>query len=338
MRRRDVSSEELARIIRLRDENASWLKIQRETGVPRRIAQRAYVQWGRSQAREELKEARKDVAAQAFREHMDSLVTLATSFVMNLKVPHLPELMDKNSEPFFVWLWEQDLLQRRLFISSLDAKEAAPLVARPIVDPQSYRRETELLFESLQEHTRGEGVRWEALKEWERARDNCKRVLDKLREESRAVVSNSPNHEQETNFLQRVKEGSRENDPAKQMAEVVLRVMWRAILRDKLDEEGPWFEMVSRRMGSPEDWDIIVKSKGDEKVLTFIGETNMGLAETVTHICELVANNLYKGDMVQQLHNQVHRMKKASDELHDMLNQVKLRPMILRTRCDLCPA
>ncbi len=100
------------------------------------------------------------MAAQAFREHMDSLVTLATSFVMNPEVPHFPELMDKNSEQFFVWLWEQDLLQRRLYISSLDAKESAPLVARPIVDPQSYRRETELLFESLQEHTRGEGVRW----------------------------------------------------------------------------------------------------------------------------------------------------------------------------------
>jgi hypothetical protein len=104
MRRRHVSPEELAMIIRLRHENASWLKIQRETGVPRRIGQRAYVQWGRSQASEELKEARKDVAAQAFREHMDSLVTLATSFVMNLEVPHLPELMDKDSEQFFVWL------------------------------------------------------------------------------------------------------------------------------------------------------------------------------------------------------------------------------------------
>jgi hypothetical protein len=338
MRRRDISSEELARIIRLRDENASWLKIQREAGVPRRIAQRAYVQWGRSQAREELKEARKDVAAQAFREHMDSLVTLATFFVMNLKVPHLPELMD-NSEQFSRGLFEGDLLQRGPYISPLHAEEAyAPFTPRPVVDPQSYRREKELLFESLKVHTRGEGVRWEALKEWEQARDNCKRVLDKLREETGEVVNNSLIQERETNFLQRVKEGSRENDPAKQMVEVVLRVMWRAILRDKLDEEGHWFQTVPRRMGPPEDIDIIVKSKDDEKVLTFIGETNMGLAETVTRICELVANNLYKGDTVQQLHNEVHKMKKASDELHDMLNAVKLRPMILRTRCDLCPA
>ncbi len=322
-------------IIRLRHENASWLKIQRETGVPRRIGQRAYVQWARSQAREELKEARKDVAAQAFREHMDSLVTLATSFVMNLEVPHLPELMDKNSEQFFVWLWEQDLLQRRLYLSSLDAKEAAPLVARPIVDPRSYRRETELLFVSLPAHTRGEGVRWEALKEWERARDNCKRVLDKLREESRAVVSNSLNQERETNLLQRVKEGSREDDPVKQVAEVVLRQIWGATIGDKLDEEGPLFETVLRGKGIPQE--INVKSR-DETIFTFFGDTNKSLADRVTHICNLVANNLRKGDMVQQLHNEVHRMKKASDELHDMLNPVKLRPMILRTRCDLCPA
>jgi hypothetical protein len=187
------------------------------------------------------------------------------------------------------------------------------------------------------------GVRWETLKEWERARGNCKRVLDKLREGNRAVVSNSLNQERATNLLQRVKKESREDDPVKRVAEVVLRQIWGATIGDKLDEEGPLFETVLRGKGIPQEinvksrQEINVKSR-DETIFTFFGDTNKSLAERVTHICNLVAHNLRKRDMVQQLHNEVHRMKKASDELHDMLNPVKLRPMILRTRCDLCPA
>lgn len=42
--------------------------------------------------------------------------------------------------------------------------------------------------------------------------------------------------------------------------------------------------------------------------------------------------------MVESLRNEVRKMEKATGELREMLNPVKLRPMILRTRCELCPA
>ena len=145
----------------------------------------------------------------------------------------------------------------------------------------------------------------------------------------------------------------------KQIVEALLKQIWRAILRDKLDEEGPsfltvwralagvWetaattyaegpsFPTVLRSAGPPRD--VVVMST-HERVLTFSGETSKSLAEKVTHICNSVANNLRKGDMAQQLRREVGDMKRASDELREMLNPVKLRPMILRTRCDLCPA
>ena len=137
--------------------------------------------------------------------------------------------------------------------------------------------------------------------------------------------------------MQRVKEGIREDDPAKWMTEAVLKVIWRDILQDKLDEEGPPFETVSGRIGTPQDLDIYVKS-GDEKVFTLIGSTNKSLAEKVTRICNLAAGNLRKGDMVRELYREVGNMKKASEELREVLNPVRLRPIILRTRCELCPA
>jgi len=261
MRRRELSTEELDNVIKLRQAGTSWLKIQHETRIHRRTAKRAYDKWERSKTMDELKEARKDVAIQEFHRHMDSLVTLATSFVLSLGVLDLSDLMHKNAVQFVSSLFEGDPLLRGAYISSLDTREAyAPFVPRPIVDPRAYRREKELLFESLQVHTR-EKVRWKAWDEWQEARDNCKTVLGKLQKETSEGVNNflKLEQERETNFLQRVKEGSREDDPVKVMGEAVLEEIWRA--GDKLDEEGPWFETVVGRMGSPEDIDIIVKCK-----------------------------------------------------------------------------
>lgn len=193
----------------------------------------------------------------------------------------------------------------------------------------------QLLFKCLQDHTRGEGVRWEALDEWKNARDNCAKIVPELRRETSEVVNNFLNQERETNLLQSIKEGSGEVDPATRMKEVVLGEIWRAILWDKLDEEGRWFQTVLRGKGTPQE--INVKSR-DETVFTFFGNTNMGLAEKVTRICALAADNLRQRNMAQQLDDEVRKMGKTSEELCEMLNPVKLRPIILRTRCDLCPA
>ena len=330
MRRRDVSPEELARIIRLRQENASWLKIQRETGVPRRIAQRAHVQWGRSQAREELKAARKDVAAQAFRQHMESLITLAGSLVTSLRVPFLLADMEGNAEQFFSELWQQDLLKRRSYTSTDDLELHQPPGYPTLGDMQFESLENKLLFEALKVHTREE-IRWGEVLDnrWTEARDNCAKVLHKFRLDTNVVVNNFLNQEREVNFMSRIKEeeDTRRN-PVEQMAEAVLKAIWQGILEDKLGQD--LVRMVSPQ-GSGQD---IVKVR-DETFLIF---NNTGLAEKVIHICNLVANNLCKGDMVQQLSDGVHRMKKATEELREALNPVKLTPMILRTRCDLCPA
>lgn len=326
MRRRHVSPEELAMIIRLRHENVSWLKIQRETGVPRRIGQRAYVQWEHSQAREELKEARKDVAAQAFREHLKSLTTLAGS--LGLSVPSSIADMEKNAEQFFSELWEQDLLQRGPLSSlNIGTGEVYTRLPRPLVDRRFIILENELLFKCLQDHTRGEGVRWETLDEWGKARDNCAKIVPKLRKETSVVVNNFLN--QEPNLLYRVKEESVGRDnPVEQMAKAVLSAIWQGILEDKPEQN--LVRMVPPRSGGQG----IVKVK-DETFLIF---NDTSLAEKVVYTCNLAVNNLRKGDMVKQLYPEVRKMEKATEELRQMLNPVRLTPMILRTRCDLCPA
>ncbi len=327
MRRRGLSDQELEKVIRLRHAGTSWLKIQNEICIHRRTAKRAYENWERNQSSEELKEARKIVAAEAFRKHMDSLITLATSFVASLGIPPSPDIKT-NAAQFFSVLWQSDLLQRWRY-ASIESKEFyRPPQDYPIGDMESNIRENKLLFESLQAHTRGTEVRWDALDEWSGARDNCIKVLSKLRQEVSKVVDNYLNLELRSNLVGRIKEESVDDNPVEKMKEAVLKAIWQGVREDKLDQE--LVRMVER-------------SSETQGVLKVAGETllrlkDRSLMKKVVRICNLAANNLSKGDVVRSLQNEVRIMKTATGALRETLNPLRLTPMILRTRCDLCPA
>ena len=111
MKKIKLTPEELDKVIKLKESGTSWLKIEHETGISRRTAKHAYEKWKHSQSPEVLREARKDVAAKAFLDHLKSLTTLAGSLVTNLSVSSSPDMMT-NAEQFFVWLWQQNLLWR----------------------------------------------------------------------------------------------------------------------------------------------------------------------------------------------------------------------------------
>ncbi len=319
MRRRNLSDEELTAIINLKRAGTNWVKIQAETGINRRTAKRAYEKWERSQSLQELRDARKEVSAMEFRHHIEDLKILAMALAINSNVPSSPDMT--NAGQFFSQLWQQDLLQRFSYT------DQPPRLKK--WDSQFSTRENELLFQSLQDHIRGELGRWDALERWRETCDNSAKVLDKLRRETRVVVNNFIKLERETNLLQRIKEESGERDPVEQTAKTALNAIWRDILEDKLGQN--LAEMV---LGSGQG----IVRVGYENFFIFNDTT---LAQKVTHICNKVINNLEKGvksDMVKFLQDEVRIMKKASEGLREMLNPVKLTPLILRTRCDLCPA
>jgi hypothetical protein len=321
MRRRDLSAEELTTVINLKQAGTSWVEIQRQTGINRRTAKRAYEKWERSQSLQELKDARKEVAEVEFRYHIEDLKSLAIFFAINSSVPSSPDMT--NAEEFFSELWRQDILQRFSY---------ADQPPRVKWDSQFGLRENELLFQSLQDHIRGEEGRWSALERWKEARNNSAKILDKLRKESRVLVPNFLKLERETNLLQIIKEKSRERNPVEQMAKAALNAIWEDIREDKLGQN--LVETVSGSGGSQS----MVRVRYET---FFLFDDNMALAQKVTRICNLVINNLEKGeksDVVKSLQDEVRTMKKASEELREMLNPIKLTPMILRTRCQLCPA
>lgn len=316
MRRRDLSHNELAKVIRLRHENASWLKIQRETGIPRRIAQRAYEQYERSQAREELKAARKEVAAEEFRTHLDLLTGFAESIVLTICIPSSPK-ETRHAKDVLSMLYERDRLHEVDFIPAIDPTERGKRRAA---------LQNQMLFESLQAHTYGK-VRWQALGEWEEAWDTSRENLIKLGEEAHEVLSNIL--DQKSKLTDRIVKGSGKKDAIERMVDGVLHVVWASI--GKPGQNIPFVRAMSRSDGMTE----VIFGEGNLTLgLIF---TEVDLAEEVAKACKWAAENLRKGNTTSAIVKPVSIMKERIKELEEMLDPLRLRPLILGTQCNLCP-
>lgn len=324
MKRRDLSDQELQEVIKRKQSGASWLKIQNETGIPRRAAKRAYENWERSRSLEELGQVRRDVAKEEFRQHLNDLTKLAESLVNHLCVPDSPNTTESSGQ-FLDRLWHSNI------IGESDAGQGR--VVRTERGTLRIVRQNQLLFKALQDHSREE-IRWDALDEWKQAWDDSISILNELRKEAHEVVANILR--QERDLRGRIQKESGERGAADRLVEAVLRAIWWAIQEGKLDQD---------RLLVP------TKSDGDGTSLVtyfqypysrvFFKFADMDLVEEVANACNWGIKNLRKGEkcyLVESLQEEVGRMKKAIEELDEMLDPLLLRPIILRTRCDLCPA
>jgi hypothetical protein len=320
MGRRQLPAEELDKVVRLRQGGASWLKIQRETGIHRRTAKRAYDKWERSKSSEELKEARKDVAVQAFSEHINYLIKLAEALV---SVLHIPETLRglNNADEALVQLWMRNI-QGELELSHKPGT----------VEIEHVVRRNRMIFKALQEHTRGK-VRWEALEEWKQARNNAVEYSKKLRLEAKEIIKNILNNQPD--LEKRMKTIIRGNEVIEKISDGVTENIWRGILAGKPEEVHVWEGTSLVSKGRVE----LRFYKGDSDTRLELNDTK--LAKDVLKVCRWAANNLQEGnksDLVRKLTDEVHRMQDRTEELKVGLDELLLRPIILRTRCDLCPA
>lgn len=320
MRRRDLSHQELEAVIERKQSGTSWLKIEKETGIPRRAAKRAYENWQRSRSFEELKEVRKNVAAEEFREHMDSLIQLAEFLATHLPVPSSP-YEGRDAEAVL-----NDLLQRHI------REELEPY--RVDWDSDAMRmkqrqvlRQNQMLLKSLRDHT-GERVRWESLEEWKQAWNTCVKALAELRGEVDEVVRNFVS--QKPDLKERIESGSGKKDALELMVDGVLLAAW-AVGVDGRPEGYASFTTASQGQG-------IIVTYGDTRYALGLTFTETALAQGVAKVCTLAAQILYRGDTPGRATGMIHTMEERIGELNEMLHRLKLVPVILRTRCEICPA
>lgn len=311
MRKRYVSDDELNQIIKLKQAGASWLMIQKQSGVPRRSAKQAYEDWQRSQSIDELKAARVGVAADEFRKHVDLLIKIAESLADGLEVPMTPK-MTTSADELLNSLWEKSYREVRNYDLSKTIEKR---------ERQRFIREYQMLLKSLQYHTQ-EKVHWEVLKDWKQAWNSSISHLNKLEKKANSIAVNIT--KTDASLFKSINSKNGQDKVEIRLAQTVLNEIWQNIVDDTLSPENPEiyfsYELVNRSFPIPMDKDLFEKIA---KILRQVAETFC--AER-------------KKDTIQPLINDARKMSMAINALEEVLNPLVLRPLILRTRCDLCPA
>ena len=128
----------------------------------------------------------------------------------------------------------------------------------------------------------------------------------------------------ETDLLQEIEKRGQKEDAIQRMARVVVHAIWQSIVDNKFDPKSPRVKV---------SYELV-----DRIVAIF---TEKELNEKVIALCNNVLEILLKEDaidLVNKLCDEVQKVRKVIDELAENLNRLVLYPIILHTRCDLCPA
>jgi len=249
-----------------------------------------------------------------------NLIKLAESLVSALQVPKMLRGLN-NADEALDQLWMRNI-QGELELSQ---KSGTVEIGHVV-------RRNRMIFKALQEHTR-EKVRWEALEDWKQARNNAAKYSKELQLEATEVIGNILNNQ--PGLKERIKTIVRGNDVIKKISDGVIENIWRGILAGKPEQihvlKG------SSIMTEGRVWLEFYKDDSD----TRLDLNDVELAKDVLDVCRWAADNLQKGNksnLVRRLADEVHRMQDRTEKLEESLDELLLRPMILRTRCDLCPA
>ncbi|MBA7572016.1 hypothetical protein ES708_13790 [subsurface metagenome] len=185
---------------------------------------------------------------------------------------------------------------------------------------------SKLLFASLHQHT-GEGGWWVAFKEWQESWNTCKRAREEIRGEAYEMVRNLIN--QKAGLKEEVeKRSSKGRDVIGRIADDVLWTVWWAGTERPVEEVK--FQIEGNR--------VIVET-GRQTFYEF-GErlSEVSLGPDMLEVCELLFETLYQSFIGKGISEMLDTMRGKIDKIGDSLDPSILRPQILRTRCELCPA
>lgn len=297
MKRINLAEEQLRHVIELREKGQSYLGIEKETGVTRRVAQKAYDEWRKQRSAHELQDVRREVALEEFRIHLQTLTEIAGALINRLQtLAGTPDTMDAD-----------DYLEK--FWESYKMKAATPELDDK---PSRLARQNRMRFNALVEHTRDD-VRWSALEDWKTAWNKTGFILDDLRHIIEINLKETQNNV-----------GSQAKDDG------LLWIMWRAALEGDTSAESFHWDIRSDQVSNF----MLIESTTGTRLVDGASQKD---AERLRLACQQLVAEMNQTEVLTSLRGELGKMKTAADELDDDLDPLKLRPAIIRTRCELCP-
>jgi hypothetical protein len=190
------------------------------------------------------------------------------------------------------------------------------------------QRETErkgkMLLMSLREHTHDQGW-WQAYEEWQEAWNTCRDAFRELRreadEEVRNRINKNPSLKEEVE-RQIIGKG---RDAMERLVDGVLWGVW-------------WGGTTGKPVGlKSEDNLIRVLLDGREYYDFGYRASEVSLCQDMVELCKLSFEALYQSFSEKGIPEMLHRIDEKIEVIDDALDPFILRPLLVRTRCKLCP-
>jgi predicted transcriptional regulator len=309
-RKSRINEEQIGEMLRLRRQGKSISDIARATGFHRQTI-RAYLK--ERQADVLADEVRKQILTNELQNHLDNLIQFAASLKEHLIVPGSPN-EERDAASVLVPLLPKELPEG-LDSTSWKARR----------EQQQMDRQNKMLLKSLREHTR-EKEWWRAFEEWQENWNKCRVASQELREEANEVVGNliseHPSYKGEVE--RRTKE---EKDTVGRTISDVLSLVWCA------GTGKPITKIVYR---AEEGHVVACYDDGTYHTIghrindDFLGQD---MAEVYKSAFDTLCFNFTSKNIAEIL----RRMDENIKVIDDTLDPFVLHPLLVRTRCELCP-
>ncbi|MBA7567353.1 hypothetical protein ES708_09064 [subsurface metagenome] len=308
-----ITEQQISDMMRLRRQGESISAIARAIKCNRQTV-RVYLK--ERQADVLADEVRKQQLTDELQRHLNDVTEFAVSFKSCVTVPRSPT-EDRDASAVFELLLGKDL-PRGLDWESRQARR----------EQRQRQRRNRMLLISLQEHTRGQGW-WAAYEEWQEIWNICLSAIQELRGEADKVVENRINEKpslKEEVERQSSKRGR--DDTVRRIVSDMLLVVWGAATGSEPVEKFEFIEEEGR----------IVACFADGTPFP-LGHRliEVSVSSDMADLYKLAFETLCQSFSDKHIPEMLQRMDEKIEVIDDALDPFVLRPLLVRTRCTLCP-
>jgi hypothetical protein len=195
----------------------------------------------------------------------------------------------------------------------------------------------ELLFKSLRDHTERK-VPWQVLNTWKEARNSCVEYIIKIRKEISEVFTNILR--QKSELKEKIDKVYRDSSVIEDIVRGLLINIW---LNGLIGVNSRVITMKGASLITQGTaWVVFHDKAPSETNIIFDRESpndNKLLAKEMIGVSRWAIENVQKekGVLIQNLKREVQVMQDATCKLEEVLNPLILRPIVLNTKCDICP-
>ncbi len=322
-----LSNSQIQQVINLRDSGMSWVKIEKETGIARRIAKREYDEWAGKQSQRQLEDARKEVFTQEYRIHLNLLSQMANLLLDSLVIPHPLTDLRRADEVMSQFLAKDFYQDQPLFRPRLGEQQRDKRIIRM----------NQLLFKSLRDHPERK-VPWQVLDIWKGARDSCVKDIENIKKEIHEIFTNILN--QKSKLKEKLDKSYMNSSVTENIEKGILINIWLSSIIGVNSQVTMMKGVSLAKKGT--GWVVFHENTPVETNVTFDHESpidNEWLAREVSDVSRWAIVNLLesKSNLIQNIKEEVSKMQKNASQLEAVLNPLVLRPIILNTQCYICP-